>query len=186
MKNYVILRTKKCFQGANRYWQYLDEWYFSETRTPDPNRLHCRLEYLLIKRYPFLCESCVVIDRSHVTHIFLRCLTHCGLVITYSVVVMDQVMTWICSMLSHYLNQCWLIISCPKGWEQLSVKLESRYKYFLWRKYILNAVCKISAILCKPQCVQDQCFYPYIGQTILICWGLPLLCGDGMKRKWGF
>ena len=56
--------------------------------------------------------------------------------------ILVQVMACCLMVPSHYLNQCWLIVNCT-----------------LWNKFyrnlnLANVICKMAAILFRPQCVE--------------------------------
>ena len=57
---------------------------------------------------------------------------------------------------SHYLNQCWLIVSRTAtnfGQEQISTKIQCKYEIFVVENGCENAVCEMVIILFRSQCV---------------------------------
>ena len=57
-----------------------------------------------------------------------------------------------CSVPSHYLNQCCVIVIWTLIKEQTWVKLNSKFKYFQSRNALKNAVWKMLAIMYRTQC----------------------------------
>ena len=65
---------------------------------------------------------------------------------------------------SHYRpNDLLLIGSLSTNW----MKLRSEFKYFLWKIYIENGVCKMAAILRWPQCVKHFCQQSYSSVSVV-------------------
>ena len=59
-----------------------------------------------------------------------------------------------CSMLNHYLNQCWPIVILTLKNTFLS-NLNQNSTIFVKENAFQNGICKLTAILLKPQCVKS-------------------------------
>ena len=73
-----------------------------------------------------------------------------------------------CLAPSYYLNQCWLIVSWSLG-NDIQWNFNQKFNIFIPENVFENVICKMMAILSRPQCV-DDINYSFVFYTILLHW----------------